>query len=275
MVSAAIIICQFPNTILFASFGRSFGQLFVLIDKYMAESDGMNFTSKNASMVYEKNGINEDRLREIDVYHDRLWTLFVAEVVELIFPAINLLLFCWLCPVLSLLLSISQAFMIYVTLEKSVFQIRFNLAKLISTLLEVNRDGRYPIESFFECEFFNDDDIVKPPCFGTIHEQVVSPTIIDLLIVLHVVPVVFCLYLLIKNLTNNKTEHLFLYIESLDPGTKKRYLPENKRTIKESLNDMLGDFDIKFKSKGKFEEHLVQVETGEKKKEASNVETRF
>lgn len=29
-------------------------------------------------------------------YHDRLWNLFIAEVIELIFPAINLVMFAWI-----------------------------------------------------------------------------------------------------------------------------------------------------------------------------------
>lgn len=66
MVSAAIIVCQLPNTILFASFGYNFGQLFILIDHYMGASHGMNYTSKNMSMVYNKSGINGERLHEID-----------------------------------------------------------------------------------------------------------------------------------------------------------------------------------------------------------------
>jgi hypothetical protein len=29
-------------------------------------------------------------------YHDQLWNLFIAEVIELIFPAINLFMFAWI-----------------------------------------------------------------------------------------------------------------------------------------------------------------------------------
>lgn len=50
--------------------------------------------------------------------------------------------------------------MIHVTLSESVYTIRFLLAKLLAILLIINKPGRLPIENYFECEFFNDDDIV-------------------------------------------------------------------------------------------------------------------
>lgn len=38
--------------------------------------------------------------------------------------------------------------------------IRFFLAKILNILVEINKKGRLPIEAYFECEFFNDDDII-------------------------------------------------------------------------------------------------------------------
>lgn len=208
MVSAAIFICQVANTIIFATFAYNFGKLYLLLDEYMRDTDAMNITLPNSSLQFHYAGVNAERINEIDnvgwvgsvlwtfhlfifQYHDQLWNLFIAEVIELIFPAINLLMFAWiikdkkrrlptriqmiylvgklsifsllflqLCPALALILSITQALTIHVSITESIYTIRFLLAKLLGILLEVNRQGRFPIEQFFECEFFNDDDIV-------------------------------------------------------------------------------------------------------------------
>lgn len=72
-----------------------------------------------------------------------------------------------LCPALALILSITQALSIHVCITDSIFQIKFLLTKLLSTLLEINKPGRYPIEQYFECEFFNDDDIVVSSAYRT------------------------------------------------------------------------------------------------------------
>lgn len=56
--------------------------------------------------------------------------------------------------------------MIHVTLNESIYTIRFLLAKLLSVLLEFNKPGRLPIENYFDCEFFNDDDIIV--CFFSV-----------------------------------------------------------------------------------------------------------
>jgi len=143
-----------------------------------------------------------------------------------------------LCPFLALVLSVSQACMIHVTLTEQIYTIRFLIAKLLSGLLELNKKGRLPIEAFFECEFYNDDDIVvrfgtikvllsvqhitpisfqKPPCAGQLHDTVVSKSTLTVLIVIHILPVIAFVYLLVKNLTRDKSEHLFLYIESVEP----------------------------------------------------------
>lgn len=50
--------------------------------------------------------------------------------------------------------------MIHVTLAEQIYNMRFILAKLLNSLLEVNKKGRLHLEAFFDCEFFNDDDIV-------------------------------------------------------------------------------------------------------------------
>lgn len=111
-----------------------------------------------------------------------------------------------------------------------MFTIRFLLAKLLAQLLELNSRGRLPIEAFFGCEFVNDDDIVvgagedssgssllqKPPCAGTIYDQVVSNATMSIVIGIHFVPVVAAVYLFLRNLNASQTDHLFLYIESVD-----------------------------------------------------------
>lgn len=69
---------------------------------------------------------------------------------------------------MSLMLSISQACMIHVTLSEAVYTIRFLLAKIFSTLLVFNKQGRLPIEEYFKCEFYNDDDIVVSNPWSTV-----------------------------------------------------------------------------------------------------------
>lgn len=59
-------------------------------------------------------------------------------------------------PVLALLLSISQACMIQVSLADQVHHVRFILGKVISPLLEYNPNGRVPIEQAFNCQFRDD-----------------------------------------------------------------------------------------------------------------------
>lgn len=102
----------------------------------------------------------------------------------------------------------------------------------------------------------------KPPCSGTIHDQVVSPFTLNIIIILHILPVIIFLYLLIKNLSNIKTEHVFLYIESVNSDGLPRVpddaiIDEKKnRTLKDSLNEMLHGFDIKFQPRKVFNEAL-------------------
>jgi hypothetical protein len=293
MVSATLVICQFANIFLFGTFSYNFGKLYILLDKYMLETNGSILVDENRTITYQYEGINQERINQIDLYHDQLWSMSVAEVIELIFPMINLVLFAWLmhdrtrklrykvkaiyllCPALSLMLSISQACMIHVTLSEAVYTIRFLLAKIFSTLLVFNKHGRLPIEEYFGCEFYNDDDIVKPSCAGTIHDQVVSPFTLNLMIGIHIVPVIVFLCLLIKNLTNNKMEHLFLYIESVDgdgrPTAPIEVPPGQNRLLRHSLNDILSDFEINFCPK-------IALNNSSKKKppkfETSKSETR-
>uniref|UniRef100_A0AC34RD77 Uncharacterized protein n=1 Tax=Panagrolaimus sp. JU765 TaxID=591449 RepID=A0AC34RD77_9BILA len=287
IVSATLVVCQLINTILFGTFAYNFGKLYVLLDEYMFKTNGTSMEPLNQSEIYQYEGVNFDRIHEIDLYHDKLWTMFVAEVIELIFPLFNILLFAYvvqgqkkklssklkaiylLCPGLALILSISQACMIHVTLSESVHTVRFLLAKLVATLLIINKPGRLPLEEYFECEFFNDDDIVKPPCAGTIHDQVVSPFILNIVTVLHVLPVIIFFYLIFRNLSDIKTEHLFLYIENVDAHGRPLAPPldpfeERKpRTLKNSLNEMLTGFEVKFQPRKAFHESLAKV-VGEK-----------
>uniref|UniRef100_A0A915CLS1 glucuronosyltransferase n=1 Tax=Ditylenchus dipsaci TaxID=166011 RepID=A0A915CLS1_9BILA len=295
MVSATIIICQLANTVIFLQFAYNFGQLYLFLDEYMRDTDAKNISVPNSTQVYRYKGINAERINEIDLYHDQLWTLFVAEIIELIFPMINVMMFAWiikdkkrrlptrvqiiylLCPALALVLSVSQACTIHVTLTESIYTIRFLLAKLLGVLLELNKAGRLPIENFFECEFFNDDDIVKPPCAGQLHDTVVSRSTLSVLIVIHIIPVVVFIYLLLKNLTSNKSEHLFLYIESVDakPPTsaiEKRKMANGNTddtqvpSLKQTVTEMLTGLNTKFVPKKIFHEQLSKVRTHSMKK---------
>ncbi|TMS32369.1 hypothetical protein L596_000218 [Steinernema carpocapsae] len=275
MVSLTILICQIANIIIFATFAFDFGKLYLLIDEYMHKTEEYsNSTGFTGLKPYSIDQINSERIDEIDQYHELLWTLFVAEIIQLVFPLINLFIFAWrfhdrsrklnskvkivylLCPALALALTVSQACMIHVSLDESVYTIRFLLAKLLSPLLETNREGRYDIEQYFDCEFFNDDDIVKPPCAGSIHDQVLSATIINTIIVFHVIPVAVFVYLILRNLANNKTERLFLYIESVDEHGHKpaqnghsKDKKEDHEGLKKIVSNLLNEYDVHFKSK--------------------------
>nr|CAD2187010.1 unnamed protein product [Meloidogyne enterolobii] len=296
LVSSAIFICQIANTIIFATFAYNFGQLNNLLYEYMLETDAMNITLPNSTSKFRLDGVNAERLNQIDNYHDQLWNLFIAEVIELIFPAINLCMFAWiikdknrrfptriqyiylLCPALALILSITQALTIHTSITESIYTIRFLLAKLLNQLLELNRNGRLPIEDYFECEFFNDDDIVKPPCSGQIHDTVLSKSSLTVVITIHIIPIIIAVYLLIKNLKSNKLEHLFLYIESVPPQNASKYEKKNifgsndkifqneqknvsggntnNTSLKETINGLLAGFNVKFITKKIFCEHM-------------------
>ena len=93
MVSATLVICQLANTILFGMFAFNFGRLYVLLDEYMLATNGSSMESLNESEFYQYEGVNYERIHEIDLYHDKLWTMFVAEVIQLVFPLINIFLF--------------------------------------------------------------------------------------------------------------------------------------------------------------------------------------
>lgn len=96
LLSTIIILCQLANTIIFATFAYNFGALYGLLDEYMLETDRMNATAPNSTQVFHYEGVNQERINEIDTYHDQLWTLFVAEVIELVFPTINVCMFGWI-----------------------------------------------------------------------------------------------------------------------------------------------------------------------------------
>lgn len=63
-------------------------------------------------------------------------------------------------------------------------------------------------------------NLQKPPCAGTIHDTVVSRTTVNVVSAIHLIPVIFCIYIFINNLKAQRTDHLFLYIESVDPELK-------------------------------------------------------
>ncbi|KAI6174673.1 hypothetical protein M3Y97_01016700 [Aphelenchoides bicaudatus] len=245
MISTALLISQLANTVIFASFAYNFGT-----------------------------------------------------TLQLIFPAINIFMFAWivqdkkrhhlptriqmiylLAPALALVLSIAQACTIYVTLSDSIYTIRFLLSKLLGVLLELNKPGRLPIESFFGCEFYNDDDIVKPPCAGTIHDTVVSRTTVNVVIAIHLIPVIFCIYIFFNNLKSQRTDHLFLYIESVDPAftskisTTNSFIPHDQlmqqRSIKDSVKQMVNGWNVKFMPKKVFD---LQMGIGERIKRTKSMQ---
>lgn len=69
MVSTALLISQLANTVIFASFAYNFGQLYLMLDAYMRETDAMNLTipnSTNPGQIYKYDGTNLKRINEID-----------------------------------------------------------------------------------------------------------------------------------------------------------------------------------------------------------------
>lgn len=96
ILSAVILICQTANTFIFGSFAYNFGELYVLLDEYMNRTAALNLSLPNGTGPFKYDGANFDRLNQVDLYHDQLWTLFVAEVIELVFPVINLFMFAWI-----------------------------------------------------------------------------------------------------------------------------------------------------------------------------------
>jgi hypothetical protein len=70
MISTALLISQLANTVIFASFAYNFGQLYVMLDYYMRETDAMNLTipnSTNPGQIYRYAGTNQQRINEIDL----------------------------------------------------------------------------------------------------------------------------------------------------------------------------------------------------------------
>lgn len=62
-----------------------------------------------------------------------------------------------LAPILALILGVSQACMIQVSLANKVHKVRFVIAKILSPLLEHHPNGSAPIEQAFSCQFLDDD----------------------------------------------------------------------------------------------------------------------
>ncbi|KAH7704370.1 hypothetical protein AAVH_28430, partial [Aphelenchoides avenae] len=209
------------NTVIFMSFAYYFGKLYALLDDYMRQTDAMNISFANSSQYYRYEGVNSERIAQISLYHEQLWTLVIGEVTVLVFPLVHLLVFAYsltdrdtmrprisrkiqavylFCPAVALVLSAIQACAIYVILSDDIYTIRFLLAKLLGVLLEVNRSGRLPIEEFFECVFFSGVGILKPPCPGIIHDLVVSRGTLNLMLGMHIFPVVIFAYIAVNNL---------------------------------------------------------------------------
>lgn len=67
LISLIIIICQLANTIIFGQFAYNFGQLYILLDDYMRETDSKNIQLPNSTNFYRYNGINEERIKQIDL----------------------------------------------------------------------------------------------------------------------------------------------------------------------------------------------------------------
>ncbi|KAH7702163.1 hypothetical protein AAVH_30690 [Aphelenchoides avenae] len=95
MVSATILVCQVTNTVIFTSFAYYFGKLYALLDDYMRQTDAMNVSFANSSQYYRYEGVNSERVAQIDSYHEHLWTLVVGEVTVLVFPLVHLLVFAY------------------------------------------------------------------------------------------------------------------------------------------------------------------------------------
>ncbi|VDM46337.1 unnamed protein product [Toxocara canis] len=166
-----------------------------------------------------------------------MWSLFVSEVIELLIPVFNMSVFGWIfftkgglharvkiiyimTPALALLLSLSQACMIQISLADRIHHVRFILGKIISPLLEHNPNGSRPIEQTFDCQFWDGDENggrnSTPSCSSVLHDEVVSLTTLDVIIFLHIIPIVVFLYVLLRNLAEGDAEHLFLYVERLE-----------------------------------------------------------
>uniref|UniRef100_A0A0M3I884 MLO-like protein n=1 Tax=Ascaris lumbricoides TaxID=6252 RepID=A0A0M3I884_ASCLU len=216
-------------------------------------------------IFFTKGGLHA-RIKIIYIYHERLWSLFVSEVIELLIPLFNMFVFGWIfftkgglharikiiyivAPALALLLSVSQACMIQISLADRIHHVRFILGKIISPLLEHNPNGSRFIENTFDCQFWDNDEnggrnsvstqnevgkgaasggfntrskirVGKlpntPSCSSVLHDEVVSSTTLDVIIFLHIVPIVVFLYVLLRNLAQGDAEHLFLYVENLE-----------------------------------------------------------
>lgn len=67
LISLIIIICQLANTIIFGQFAYNFGQLYILLDDYMRETNSKNIQLPNSTNFYRYNGINEERIKQIDL----------------------------------------------------------------------------------------------------------------------------------------------------------------------------------------------------------------
>jgi hypothetical protein len=69
ILSTALLVSQLANTVIFASFAYNFGELYIMLDTYMRETDAMNLAipnSTNPGQLYRYNGTNAQRINEID-----------------------------------------------------------------------------------------------------------------------------------------------------------------------------------------------------------------
>uniref|UniRef100_A0A915CAG9 ABC transmembrane type-1 domain-containing protein n=2 Tax=Parascaris univalens TaxID=6257 RepID=A0A915CAG9_PARUN len=237
IISIAVFISQLFNVGILFSYSRDFNRLFDLLVEYMNRTEVVSTVNADSN-PYHIEGINSERLEIVDKYHERLWSLFVSEVIELLIPLFNMFVFGWIfftkgglharikiiyimAPALALLLSVSQACMIQISLADRIHHVRFILGKIISPLLEHNPNGSRFIENTFDCQFWDNDEnggrnSTPPSCSSVLHDEVVSSTTLDVIIFLHVVPIVVFIYVLLRNLAQGDAEHLFLYVENLE-----------------------------------------------------------
>lgn len=60
------------NTIIFVTIAYNFGQLYILLDEYMRETDAKNITLPNSTQLYRYQGVNAERINEIDLVNNFL-----------------------------------------------------------------------------------------------------------------------------------------------------------------------------------------------------------
>ncbi|MFH4974491.1 hypothetical protein AB6A40_001200 [Gnathostoma spinigerum] len=234
LVSIGVFICQLFNTGILYSYSHDFSLLYDLLIVYMNETASISEALNSSTLgVYRFGGINVERIGVIEDYREELWSLFVAEVIELVLPFINICMFLWvtiassgfplkikmiyvMAPTLAIVLSITQACMIQISLSDRIHAVRFILAKVISPLLLHNPNGSHPIEKAFSCSLLDDDELAKrnstPSCSSVLHDGVVSSTTLDVVIFFHVVPLILFIYLLLSGMMRRNRGKVIVYV---------------------------------------------------------------